>query len=76
MRIAEVREEGARPLEAEPDGSRRPAEEVVERVLVGGARVAQGDAQPEAAGFPVMWRTSRPMVSFSSRRCTTMSSMP
>jgi hypothetical protein len=54
MRIAEVREEGARPLEAEPDGSRRPAEEVVERVLVGGARVAQGDAQPEAAGFPVM----------------------
>ena len=53
MRVAELGEQRARALEAEPRRARRTAEQVLERALVGGADVAQGETQPEAAGLPI-----------------------
>ena len=68
---AELAEERLDALEAEAPLPGRAREEEVERRLVvvraGGARAAraQAEAQPVAAGLPLMWRNNWPTVRLS-----------
>ena len=54
MRIAERAEESFDALEAELPDAGGTRVEKIERVAVG----FQADAQPVAAGFPLMWRSN------------------
>ena len=67
VRLADLREQGLRPLEAEPEASGGTREQVVERRGV----LPQGVVHPVADGLPLMWRRSWLTVCLSSRRCTT-----
>ena len=72
VRIAQCGEQRSRPLETELEGTGRARKEVLERCRI----AAQDAAHPEAAGRPLMCRSSCPTMCLSSLRDTTWSSIP